>query len=365
MTIDQDTEPLAEDGRRDLIETAHAALAAAILDGSDAPATVRGLPEDELLDLLDTAARRDIDAGREPNTVAAYAQDWVVWQQFCDSLGVDPATVRSGLFYTFVKWLESQDSPPNTIQRRLTGVIWHLRHTHDRNIPPSGGPAADAWERIRQYETQLERAAITLGRGAAVPITAAQIGQICQRIPPTLYGLRDKAMLLIGVYVAARSSELANLNVEDIVLDPRGRGMTVKIRASKGRKTRTVAVPYGSAGCCPVRSWQAWRESARLTEGPAFRGLRGSLRPAPHGGRISRNLPCSIMTTLGRLIGIDLHLTGHSLRRGRITLLFDAGCSVKQVAAISGHSESSRVIHDYHEPADLWTNPAIDMDIPL
>ena len=88
-------------------------------------------------------------------------------------------------------------------------------------------------------------------------------------------GCRDRALLLVGFAGGFRRSELVNLDCAH--LSETDDGLVVRICRSKtdqeGQGT-SVALPYGSvAATCPVRSYRARIAKARLTEGPAFRGI--------------------------------------------------------------------------------------------
>ncbi|WP_194924126.1 tyrosine-type recombinase/integrase [Catenulispora pinisilvae] len=91
---------------------------------------------------------------------------------------------------------------------------------------------------------------------------------MCTTCGTDLAGLRDRALILLAVAVAARRSELASLGDADIAEDPNG--LVVELRVSKA-KPRTVAVSYGSnPPTCPVRAWKAWKatKTAALLVGP-------------------------------------------------------------------------------------------------
>jgi integrase len=67
-------------------------------------------------------------------------------------------------------------------------------------------------------------------------------------------GIRDRALLLIGLAGAFRRSELVALNIEDIEL--REDGLKVAIRKSKTDQEgagQVIGIAYGSK-LCPVRS---------------------------------------------------------------------------------------------------------------
>ena len=103
----------------------------------------------------------------------------------------------------------------------------------------------------------------------------------------TLSGTRDRALLLVGFAGDFRRSELVSPDVVD--LDFSRAGLIVTLRKSKtdqeGR-SRRLGIPYGSSEqTCPVRSLQAWLESAHVADEPVFRSLDRFQRVQP--GRLS------------------------------------------------------------------------------
>jgi integrase len=93
------------------------------------------------------------------------------------------------------------------------------------------------------------------------------------RLPCSLLGVRDRALLLLGFAGAMRRSELVSLDVDDLARADEG--LVIRIRKSKTDQVqagRKVGIPYGTAKeTCPVRAIDAWLEAAGIEEGPLFR----------------------------------------------------------------------------------------------
>jgi hypothetical protein len=88
------------------------------------------------------------------------------------------------------------------------------------------------------------------------------------------FGLRDRALLLIGFAGAFRRSELVALNIED--LEESELGFKVIIRHSKTDHEgagQTIAIVRGSVAC-PVAALKAWLEAVCITSGPIFRSVK-------------------------------------------------------------------------------------------
>jgi len=125
----------------------------------------------------------------------------------------------------------------------------------------------------------------TLGTAQSgnAPALVDDLKRMLDRLPNTRVGLGDRALLLLGFAGDFRRSELVSLDVVD--LDFSRAGLIVTLRKSKtdqeGR-SRRLGIPYGSSEqTCPVRSLQAWLESAHVADEPVFRSLDRFQRVQP------------------------------------------------------------------------------------
>jgi hypothetical protein len=116
------------------------------------------------------------------------------------------------------------------------------------------------------------------------PATAERIISMALAAGDDMKGLRDRALLLIGLAGAFRRSELVALNIED--LEESALGFKVTIRHSKTDQEaagQTIAIVRGSIAC-PVAALKAWLAAAGITTGPIFRSVR-------RGGAVGERLP--------------------------------------------------------------------------
>jgi integrase len=176
---------------------------------------------------------------------------------------------------------------------------------------------------------------------------------------PGPLGVRDRALLVLGVAMMGRRSELAGLDLADVVeVDE---GLLVYVRRSKTDQDAVgaeVAVPYGShPDTCPVRAVRAWR--ALLTErgivdGPLLRAVDRTGRIAARrmsGDGINRVVRAAAIRA--GLPGADRY-TAHSLRAGGVTVAAKAGAQVAAIAAQGRWSLTSPVLLGYIRAADRW-----------
>ncbi|MEU9578797.1 site-specific integrase [Streptomyces chilikensis] len=302
---------------------------------------------------LDAASDTHADDQRPDNTRRAYAADWKVWQRFCAQLEVPPTAATRGTLRAFVKWLwEYERSAYSTIDRRLAGVVVTLRRPPYRVLVDPDATAA-ARELLKDYRRQAEAAEEPArGRGKAPALTLPKLRLIVSLCSTDVFGLRDRALLLLGFAIAARRAELAGLRLRNIHDDDRG--LVVDVRVTKTRP-RTVAVPLQDVpDLCPVRAWHAWQTEAGITDPDlhAFRQIHHTGKVQPKGltpGRIG-----DLITAAGLRAGVEEMFTGHSVRSGFATEARRAGKDRQAIAKVTGHADGSKVLDGYMQLVDQW-----------
>jgi integrase len=329
-------------------EDGRSAEIAAVADSAPAvfdPATAARLAA------LDAVSDEHAASLRPANTVRGYASDWRAWLEFAAAKQLPATAATRGTLRAFVAWLWDRGAAPSTIDRRLAGVVVTLRRDHRAVLNPDDSRAAR--ELLRDYVRQAAEAKqAPRGRGEAVPLLLPDLRKMSAACPDTLAGIRDRALMLLAFAIAGRRSELAGLMVRDVVDDPNG--LVVEVRVSKTRP-RTVAVPFGSnPKTCPVRAWQAWRDAAGLDDpdGPAF------CRIDRHGrllGALSGQAAGDIVTRAAERAGVEARLTGHSARAGLATAARQAGKDPKAISATTGHVPGSRALDRYIRRVDRWS----------
>lgn len=375
ITIDEPT-------TAELIELAHASLAAYLIDGAEHTDTEQTSPEQTsveqvVTDLVEsaltgmtggqflTALRTGADAyladQRPVNTTDAYKGDWKVWEAFCAAKGVPLDVANADLLMAFVIWMEhTHGYAPVTMTRRVAGTVRTLRDRLGEMLVPKG-ISARASEAIKGYDRRLRKANIELGRGEAALITPDMlIAMVATQPTDTLLGLRNRALLLMWYHLGGRRAELAELLITDITDD--GHVLIVHMRDSKtGEREAVVARKPGSA-LDPVTAWYTWLTAAGITEGPAFPRMHRSGKPL---GPITPKSVGTVITESGRAAGITIHLTGHGMRAGHITTVLEKGASIRKVALQTGHDPAGRSIYRYWRVVQRRTDNTsvlIDLD---
>jgi site-specific recombinase XerC len=216
-------------------------------------------------------------AEKAPATRRAYRSDFAAFQSWCEVKGLAGLPAEPETIAAFLAFEEGRGVKAATIGRRVAAI----RHAHKLagHEPPTNSEVVKATVRgIRR----------TVGAAAArkAPIVAEVARAMAQAAPPSLKGLRDRALLLLGFAGAFRRSELVALDVSDIKEEEDGARVT--IRRSKtdqeGMGVTIAIVRGGTAATCPVRALRAWLDAASIAEGAIFRPVaKGDELPTPHG----------------------------------------------------------------------------------
>jgi site-specific recombinase XerD len=167
----------------------------------------------------------------------------------------------------------------------------------------------------------------------------------------TLKDKRDKALLLVGFAGAFRRSELAALRVSDLREDRAADGRAVVVVTVRRSKTDQTGqgmekAIFSAAGrekkLCPVRALREWIAAAGLTGDDAlFPSIRKGGKPS--GAALSGHHVAKIIQDRGRAAGVELELSGHSLRRGFVTEAVAAGATERAIMHQTGHKSATTV----------------------
>jgi integrase len=237
-----------------------------------------------------------------------------------------------------------------TIARRLV-VISQAHKAADL-------PSPTCSSLVRRVHAGVRRALGT-AQTAKAPALVGDLKLMLDKLPNTRVGLRDRALLLLGFAGAFRRSELVSLDVADLEFSRAGLIVTLrKSKTDQEGRSRRLGIPFGSSeATCPVRSVQAWLESARIVDGPVFRSLDRFQRVQPQ--RLSDKAVALVVKRRAKAVGLDpARYAGHSLRAGIATCAAAAGASERVIMSQTGH-RSADMVRRYIREGNLFSsNPA-------
>ena len=305
----------------------------------------------EALELYHYAAGADAT-----NTQRAYGSDWKQFLAWCKKRKVEPLPANPDDIARYIRdCAEKQKLKISTVRRRLSAIS----EAHKRNgfdSPCGEWVVTNTMKRLRR---ELGKPA----RGKS-PLLVKDLKAMLSHCPPTLAGLRDKAVLLIGYTGAFRRSELVRVEIDDITASDEG--IVILIAESKTdqkRVGRKVAIPFGKdPKTCPVRALLTWLDAANIVEGPVFRAFTKA--GTPRTTALSDRMVAEIVKAYCKKIKKRVALfSGHSLRSGLATSAAIAGASERSIQQQTGH-KSIMVLRRYIRDASLFReNAAAKLDL--
>jgi integrase/recombinase XerD len=171
-------------------------------------------------------------------------------------------------------------------------------------------------------------------------MTIAQVeGVINQPDVRTPEGLRDRAILEVLYSCGVRRSELVQLKLYEVDCE---RG-TLMVRQGKGRKDRFI--PLGARAC-------AWVARYALEVRPLLLAADTEVLFLTHYGEpFEKGRLSELVSSYMRASGMA-HGSCHALRHAMATHMLEAGCDIRYIQAMLGHSELSTT--------QIYTHVAID-----
>lgn len=284
-----------------------------------------------------------LEGAYAPSTMRSYYTDVEIFLHRCEGQNLVslPASVA-----TVCRFLEEQapDRAPSTVRRRLYAIrkVHRLLRlddpTHDEEINLT-------FRRIRRAKRTRPKQAKGMTRPYLDKFLAVQ--------PDNSWGLRNRAMLLLGYELLTRRSELVALTTNDLEILDDGT-IRVIIRRSKADPFGQGRIAFTSQKTAnAVQDWLAWR-------GPDINYL---FCPIYRGTAVNRDLST---TTVKRLVksaakaaGLETEdidaFSGHSLRVGAAQDLLCAGYDAAAIMRAGGW-KSVNILGRYLEMAEhnVW-----------
>lgn len=297
---------------------------------------------------LDAAADAFAAGARAMATRKAYRLDLKGFLLWCQRLGLkafpaDPTTIRR-----FITHLATSGHKVATIERKVAAIS-KAHRAQGFDSPTKSGLVSEVLAGIRKQLAAPQK--------QATPFEPDDIVRIASRLPDTVRGRRDRAIITLGFVMGARSDDLSRLVVDLVQETPEGLLVTIpRGKTDQEAAGRLVGVPYqGAPEACPVRAVRAYLNAASITEGPFFRRITKTGRVLPQG--LSPEAVGDIIAALARSAGLLGHFTGHSLRAGFCTTAAKLGRSEADIMAVTGH-RSSDTLRRYIRRGTVWQRNA-------
>jgi tyrosine recombinase XerC len=246
-----------------------------------------------------------------PNTIKAYRKDL---GQFVDSAGVShPREVTMLTVRSFLAEVLGSGASRRSLARKLSSVRMFLKYLADRG-EIDGNPAASI--RTPRFRRKLPNFLDQEQAKRFVEQPAQERGKL---------SLRDSAILELMYSSGMRVSELVSLDTDEIDM----KSGVVRI-TGKGSKERLV--PVGSYAREAVRKYLEKRKSR-----PGERALFINR----FGARLTDRSVRRIVARCAAKLGLAGRVSPHTLRHTFATHMLDAGCDLRTLQEMLGHSSLS------------------------
>ncbi len=281
-------------------------------------------------------AKPFIAASRSKNTVKAYQGAWAAFCAYCDerkaqSRPASPATVAD-----YITTLAEAGHRPATIAVHLAAI------SSAHRIGDLIDPTRD--EAVRLLAKGIRR---SLGTAPAqkAPALRDDIKRMVAAIKPDLFGVRDRALILLGFAGAFRRSELVGLDVADLRWTDDG--LVITLRRSKtdqeGAGTLKHVPTLADQRTCPVAALRRWLAEAEIQAGPVFRRIDRWANVSRQ--RLSDHAVARIIKQAARAAGLEAsQYSGHSLRAGLVTQASQDGVDALGIQEVTGHKSMDTII---------------------
>jgi integrase/recombinase XerD len=220
---------------------------------------------------------------------------------------------------------ETEHAASSTIRRRLaalSSLYKHLvRHDHAARNPVG----------------EVERPGINRDEGSTLAFAKAQARKLLDApAEDTVAGLRDRAILSVGLQVGLRRAEIAALTVGDL---HQNRGYdSLRVSRKGGRRDALAINPQTAAR---LRAYLDKAGHGADVDGPL-------LRPLKHNGKRRDERRCMDPDAIDRVVrkyaaalGLNRGYSAHSMRATFITTALENGAQLEDVQKAAGHRDPS------------------------
>ena len=251
-------------------------------------------------------------------------------QHFMRTLGITtPAELRQADHKAVIAWerymREVERAASSTIRRRLaalSSLYKHLvRHDHAAKNPVG----------------EVERPAINRDEGATLAFAKVQARKLLD-LPAedTIAGLRDRAILSVGLQVGLRRAEIAALKVGDL---HQNRGYdSLRVMRKGGRRDALAINPQTTAR---LRAYLEFAGHGTDVDGPMFRPLKHNGKRRDERRGMDPDAIDRVVRKYAKALGLDRGYSAHSMRATFITTALENGAQLEDVQKAAGHRDPS------------------------
>ena len=250
-------------------------------------------------------------------------------QHFMRTLSITtPAELRQADHKAVIAWerymRETEHAAASTIRRRLaalSSLYKHLvRHDHAARNPVG----------------EVERPAINRDEGSTLAFAKTQARKLLDLPAEDIAGLRDRAILSVGLQVGLRRAEIAALTVADL---HQNRGYdSLRVSRKGGRRDALAINPQTAAR---LRAYLEKAGHGADVDGPLFRPLRHNGKQDVPRRHMDPDAIDRVVRKYAAELGLDRGYSAHSMRATFITTALENGAQLEDVQKAAGHRDPS------------------------
>jgi len=220
---------------------------------------------------------------------------------------------------------ETEEAEASTIRRRmsaLSSLFKHLvQHHHAAKNPVA----------------EVKRPTINRDEGSTPAFSKAQARKLLDApAENTIAGLRDRALLSVGLQIGFRRAEIASLKVSDL---HQNRGFDALRVVRKGGRKESLAINPQSAQ--RIRAYLDAAGHGDDADGPMFRPLKHNGKRQDERRPMCPDMVDRILRKFAEQIGMERGHSAHSMRATFITTALENGASLEDVQKAAGHRDPS------------------------
>jgi integrase/recombinase XerD len=278
-------------------------------------AALAAIPEEEIWLQKQKSAR----------TRRAYRRDVA---HFLRTLAIaTPAELRQVDHKAVIAWerfmRESEHAAPSTVRRRLAALSSLFKHLVRHG------------EAARNPVAEIERPAINRDEGTTLAFAKAQARKMLDApAEDTVAGLRDRALLSVGLQVGLRRAEIAALKVGDL---RQNRGYdSLRVVRKGGRRDALAINPQTAAR---LRAYLELAGHGADLDGPLFRPLRPNGKRREERRAMDPDAIDRVVRKFAAALGLDRGYSAHSMRATFITTALENGAQLEDVQKAADHRD--------------------------
>lgn len=221
---------------------------------------------------------------------------------------------------------EQDRAAPSTVRRRLAALSSLFKHLV-RHSAAGRNPVVD-----------VTRPTINREEGSTAAFSKAEARKLLNTpAANTLAGVRDRAILAVGLQVGFRRAEIAALKVGDL---HQNRGFYALRVVRKGGRREALAIHPQAAQRIRAAHLDQAGHGDQL-DAPLFRPLRGNAKPHDPAGRLDPSAIDRLVRKYAARVGLARGYSAHSMQATFITTALENGAQLEDVQKAAGHRDPS------------------------